>query len=209
MKKNFVSKIGIPVLAICVALLMAACPCLDGVQLVPDAALRHAIQVELQKPLGCLTEADLQSVHSLYAQGVGINSIDGLEYCVNLTELDLSDNNIADIGPLNSLSNQSTGYPLHYLDLSGNIVENIQPLAGLLGLDYLDLSGNVIAEWDDLTANVTNGGFDEGGTVIADVSVEFGDGSLNPSFEVTLNALLLKNVNVLIGEVIVTSSDAS
>lgn len=64
-----------------------------------------------------------------------IQSLEGLQYAVNLKSLDLSGNQITDLTPLAGLTN------LTYLDLSGNQITDLQPLEGFLdrmnqGEDY-------------------------------------------------------------------------
>lgn len=55
-----------------------------------------------------------------------IRSLKGLQYAVNLKSLDLSGNQITDLGPLAGLTN------LTYLDLSDNQITDLQPLEGFL-----------------------------------------------------------------------------
>ena len=55
-----------------------------------------------------------------------IQSLEGLQYAVNLKSLDLSGNQITDLGPLEKLEK------LTYLDLSDNQITDIGPLQGFL-----------------------------------------------------------------------------
>ncbi len=59
-------------------------------------------------------EQDLQLLFKLTAENAGISNLTGLELAVNLTELDLSGNDIDDLTPIKDLENLDT------LDVSGN-----------------------------------------------------------------------------------------
>ena len=66
----------------------------------PDANLEDIIREAISKPKGPINISDLESLTTLEAEEMGISNLTGLEYCVNLYELDLSSNNISDISPL-------------------------------------------------------------------------------------------------------------
>lgn len=74
------------------------------------------------------------------AHNHGIQSLEGLQYAVNLKSLALSDNWISDLSPLAGLKN------LTYLDLHRNNISELAPLGGLTQLIHLDLYNNSI--WD-------------------------------------------------------------
>ena len=69
-----------------------------------------------------------------------IIDLDGVEYCVNLTGLNLSGNSIYRISRLASLTRLETLY------LSGNSIDSIDALRGLARLKELDLSFNRIED---------------------------------------------------------------
>jgi len=89
-----------------------------------------------------------------------IDSLDGIEYCINLVALDISDNQISDISNLWNLrhieelflANNQISYidtlgnllKLRILDLSGNQIDDISPLFELEHLEYLNLVGNKV-----------------------------------------------------------------
>ena len=60
----------------------------------------------------------------------GIKSIKGLEYAVNLEQIKLNENEIADISPLRNLKK------LKYIELQRNRIVDVSPLAGLTELRY-------------------------------------------------------------------------
>ncbi len=66
-----------------------------------------------------------------------IQSLEGLQYAVNLKSLDLSGNQITDLKPLEGLTN------LTYLDLSDNQITDLQPLEGFL--ERMNQDGNHFA----------------------------------------------------------------
>ena len=66
-----------------------------------------------------------------------VKDITGIEYCTNITELNLQYNSIVDLEPLRNLNN------LKLLLLGMNKVESIEPLKGLTGLTKIGL-GNMV-----------------------------------------------------------------
>ncbi len=102
-----------------------------------DAAIREA----LGKPSGeDLTAAELSKLTELGASGVGITDLSGIEYCMNLRELWLRDNQVSDLSPFSGLTN------LQYLILDQNRISDISPLvenSGLRGQASLH-------EWDEV-----------------------------------------------------------
>ena len=86
--------------------------------------------------------SDRLHAHSPYI-GFDSGGIALLAHCVNLKELDLSGNKIADLSPLAGLTH------LEWLNLSSNRISDLKPLAGLVNLQVLNLSRNRL---NDLTA---------------------------------------------------------
>jgi Leucine-rich repeat (LRR) protein len=127
-----------------------------------DANLQAAVREALKKPTGELTSADLAGLTELNARSRGINSLAGIEKCVNLVSLDLGDNALRDLAPLASLAklkklNVEKNYLTHLkdiagvvslldLDVSDNQLTDISPLKDLKNLERLDLSKNQIAD---------------------------------------------------------------
>ncbi len=143
-------------LGLAVVLLVAFSAC-SPIVIVPDKALESAIRAEIRKPLSLfLTQRDLEGVRKLNASNLRtkIKDLEGLQYCVNLNQLNLTDNRITDISQVGNLSK------LVRLHLGNNQIMDIEAIAGLLALEYLDLSGdgNAITDWRHLEANVLNGG---------------------------------------------------
>lgn len=98
-------------------------------------AIRDTIGIE-----GDITYGDLQELTVLDASRSGIRNLGGIEYCTNLTELYLGNNQISDISPLA----ESSG--LTELYLSSNQISDISPLAELNELNTLYLGANQISD---------------------------------------------------------------
>ena len=132
---------------------------------IPDANLQQAIQEDLgvTPPF---TQEDMMQLTRLHAIEKGIVNIQGLEFAVHLTELDLAGNPIKDISPLqgltqltylglgstnvSDLSPLSTLITIIALDLGGNQISDLSPLSTLTGLRKLDLQGNQISNLSPL-----------------------------------------------------------
>ena len=104
----------------------------------PDANLEAAIREAIDKPEGLIFTSDLDGLTSLKTKG--ITDLTGLEYCINLTELDLAWNQITDISPLASLTK------LTALHLAGNQISDLSPLTSLTNLTRLNLEDNPLSD---------------------------------------------------------------
>jgi len=82
----------------------------------------------------------LEKLTSIKASNCNITSLEGLQYCKNLKELDLRNNLIRDLSPISNL-------PLSSLFLSDNCIESIEPLQSLPKImENLFLDGNKIKD---------------------------------------------------------------
>jgi Leucine-rich repeat (LRR) protein len=115
----------------------------------PDPNLETAIREALNKPSGALRVSELAGLANLTASDSGIEDLSGLQYCTNLTDLDLWHNQISDISPLGNLTK------LTYLELGDNGISDISPLGNLTNLKYLYLYSNEIGDIISV-ANLTN-----------------------------------------------------
>ena len=70
----------------------------------PDANLVVRIREAIEKPTGAIYDTDLQTITILNANNSEISDLTGLEYCINITELSLNNNQIDDIGALACLT---------------------------------------------------------------------------------------------------------
>ncbi len=124
--------------------------CIEGGVTFADSRVELAIRAAIDKPAGDIRPSDLEDLTSLSAERRGITDLGGLQYCTNLTTLDLSDNEIADISPLLSLSKLRT-VTLNGNPLSADSLDVHVP--GLRGRGVLvslgtDPGGNAIYERD-------------------------------------------------------------
>lgn len=103
----------------------------------------------------------LEDIEEFELSGSDINDLDGVQFCIHATIIDLSDNRISDLSPLSALANleelnlsdNQIGYidsignltRLKTLYISNNLIDDIGPLFELEKLEYVDLSGNSIS----------------------------------------------------------------
>jgi len=114
-----------------------------------EAAIREAIGIG-ERPI---YPSDLEGLTTLDAPGRTIENLAGLEHCINLTDLNLSNNQISDISPLANLTNLTR---LHLGDWrGGNQISDISPLTDLNNLTELALGNNQISDISPL-ANLTS-----------------------------------------------------
>ncbi len=100
----------------------------------PDENLEAAIRDALGKPAGeAITPAELAGLTQFAATMQGITDLSGIEYCINLTALNIWGNPISDLSPLASLTN------LTMLYLHGNLISDISPLVENSGLGLGDI----------------------------------------------------------------------
>ncbi len=115
--------------------------CRQKADLSPEA--KHTVEVLLKE--AATTECDaanlkLSSLTALNLDNNQISDIKPLESLTNLTHLYLSNNLLGDIKPLESLTNLTT------LWLFDNQISDIKPLESLTNLTELDLSNNKISD---------------------------------------------------------------
>ena len=114
-----------------------------------DTHLEQAVREALAKPTGDIYDTDMATLISFTAEDDSISDLTGLEYAVNLKELDLNYNQIANITSLQGLDS------LIQLELSANKINDITPLQDLTRLSYLELISNQISDITVLQ-NLTN-----------------------------------------------------
>ena len=111
-----------------------------------DSALRAAVERELGKSPGApISAGDLAALTGLTARLAGIWNLAGLELAENLEEIDLTGNHVADVSPLAGLAQLDT------LDLSSNRIGDLSPLADLQSLVALKVMDNPISDLSPLT----------------------------------------------------------
>ena len=113
---------------------------------IPDAALRGQIDIYLSKSAGeTITQLEMANMSTLVGEAVGISSLSGLEYALNLRSLHLQGNSISDLSALSGLLSLGT------LSLARNSITDLSPLSNLTTLRWLTLSENSISNISALT----------------------------------------------------------
>jgi internalin A len=111
----------------------------------PDPGLEATIREAIGIPTGDIHDTDLAGLVFLPAIKRGIANLEGIQHCVDLTTLWLSNNQIRDISALSELTNLRT------LWLSNNQIRDISALSGLTNLTTLWLFNNQIRDISTLS----------------------------------------------------------
>ncbi|HEY0960927.1 MAG TPA: leucine-rich repeat domain-containing protein [Pseudomonadales bacterium] len=111
------------------------------------------LQACLDQTLERLEQTDPARITLLACPGAGIETLAGIEALASLEQLELSDNDITDLGPLIALKN------LRVLGLRNNEIGDVRALAELPILRFLTLEGNErvpCRQLDGLTSRLGN-----------------------------------------------------
>lgn len=109
--------------------------------LIPDPELRSVLNEILgQDSHEKISKVQLAQIEKIESKNRNISNLDGLQYCTNLSLLNLNGNQISDISSLSNLIN------LKYLYLERNQISDIRPLSNLTNLSILNLNGNRISD---------------------------------------------------------------
>ncbi|WP_000827920.1 leucine-rich repeat domain-containing protein, partial [Bacillus wiedmannii] len=93
-----------------------------------------------------ITEEEAAQIKELKVySGKGIESLEGLQYMVNLETFELHESNVKDISPISALKKLKT------LNLYLNPIENIEPISQLEKLQFLTLRDNQISDLTSLS----------------------------------------------------------
>ena len=108
---------------------------------IPDTNLRAAIAEELGKsPNALITVEEMERLTDFLAQSRGIQDLTGLQFATNLSYLNLDGNEISNLSPLAGLIN------LRQLKLNDNPVSNISLVKGLINLTALEFHGALVSD---------------------------------------------------------------
>ena len=111
---------------------------------IADLAIRGILEAVLGKGAGWpITADELAEVEGLEVSNRNVETVSGLELATGLTYLDLRGNAIADLRPVADMA------LLNFLHLDGNHIEDIAPLARL-PLRVLSLSDNMVKDLGSL-----------------------------------------------------------
>jgi len=127
----------------------AATPKSDELVTFADLNLEIAIRYATGKMTGGIRQSDLWGITELKATNQNIGNLTGLEYCTNITILDLGYNQITDISPLSHLNN------LTILKLGDNQISDLSPLSTLTNLTELNVWVNRVVDLSAVS-NLTN-----------------------------------------------------
>ena len=139
---------------------------------IPDPNLRSAIEEALGKsPSTPITAEKMATLRELYANGMDIGNLTGLEFAINLTVLRIGHNSISDLSPLIRLTKMREIYfndthvadlsplsglrDLEVINASQTRISSLAPLAGLTKLRKLDTIHSDISDLSPL-AGLTN-----------------------------------------------------
>jgi Leucine-rich repeat (LRR) protein/transglutaminase-like putative cysteine protease len=109
-----------------------------------DTRLEAAVRQALNRPAGILTGADLSRLRTLDASRQNITDLSGLEYAINMQNLNLYENSVEDLTCLKGLTH------LQSMNLAGNRIAQIGSLQNLTALEELNLSHNNLRNIDVL-----------------------------------------------------------
>ena len=108
---------------------------------IPDTNLRAAIAEELGKsPNAPITVKEMEELEEFVAHNKDIRDLTGIQFAINLTNLDLRGNQINDISPVASLTT------LGALVLRGSPVSDMSPIRNLTSLDRLEIAGTMVTD---------------------------------------------------------------
>ncbi len=105
-----------------------------------DKNLEKAVRSFINKPSGSIYPSDVSMLTNLYAVGLGISDLSGLEHLKALQILELPENRIEDIGLLSAFKD------LQILNLSGNRIKDLSPLSSLSSLNDLSIDNSGISD---------------------------------------------------------------
>ncbi len=114
----------------------------DSIVTFPDPNLEQAIRNATGVSTRALMLSDVALMDILDADSMLITNLAGLEVCESLEELYLGDNGVRDLSALTNLNF------LYYMDLSNNLISDIQALVDNQGIGsgaYINLTGNSLS----------------------------------------------------------------
>ena len=113
----------------------------EGVAVFPDPLVDEMIRLKLDQPAGPILISDLKQLTALnLGLELYVADLSGLEHLVNITELDLTQNQVTDLSPIASLTKLTS------LDLAQNDITDISPLTSLTNLTFLRIQDNLVTD---------------------------------------------------------------
>lgn len=120
-------------------------------EIFPDPNLAKVVADWLKQPsvTSAVTQSQLNTVKALHFTSAGVQSLEGVQYLKNLTQLFGYGNQISDLTPLSNLTQLETLY------IPKNQLSDLTPIANLSKLTTLDVEFNNVQTIDQLM-NLTN-----------------------------------------------------
>lgn len=113
----------------------------EGEAVFPDPLVDEMIRLKLDQPVGPILISDLKQLTALnLGLELYVADLSGLEHLVNITELDLTQNQVTDLSPLAGLTKLTS------LDLAQNDITDISPLTLLTNLTFLRIQDNLVTD---------------------------------------------------------------
>ena len=113
----------------------------EGVAVFPDPLVEEMIRLKLRQPSEPILISDLKQLTALnLGLELYVADLSGLEHLVNITELDLTQNQVTDLSPIASLTKLTS------LDLAQNDITDISPLTSLTNLTFLRIQDNLVTD---------------------------------------------------------------
>ncbi len=113
----------------------------EGEAVFPDPLVDEMIRLKLDQPAGPILISDLKQLTALnLGLELYVADLSGLEHLVNITELDLTQNQVTDLSPIASLTKLTS------LELAQNDITDISPLTSLTNLTFLRIQDNLVTD---------------------------------------------------------------
>lgn len=113
---------------------------------------------------GSVSQAEMNSIYGIDLSGLGLTSLSGIEYAVNLEYIDLSNNALTNIDALSSCEK------LQYINISNNNITSVSALANAPEMFILIADNNNISEFSALASNESLVTISFAGNTIKDIS---------------------------------------
>lgn len=111
---------------------------------IADSNLEAAIREQLSQPDGDILFGDIAEIRQLHMNAKNIENLDGIQYFVKLTHLDVNNNLIKDLEPVVFLKN------LESIGAGGNLISDISCLESCTSVSSIDLNSNYIVDVSSL-----------------------------------------------------------
>jgi Leucine-rich repeat (LRR) protein len=111
---------------------------------IPDSSLQAVVRDLIAKPTGPILTSDVVSITEIAASEKGIVSLSGLEAFTSLRFLDIRGNQVEDLNPVAGLAS------LAAIGASDNRISDIAPLSGITNLTQLSLGNDQVTDLQPL-----------------------------------------------------------